>query len=291
MARTAGESTTEYVFDQQGNVADRTDTSGTIQSITQYDGWGNEQAISGTPTDPFGYNAQSGYYLDRETGLYLCQHRFYDPANGSWLNRDPIGYGGGTNLYGYCSGGPVGWADNSGTQTGNVGWKEGNLGTAIDENEGFPASAGEAEAENAGSGYGTTYAVGPPGELSDPAYHHEVPGMNPDGTRRPPLGGRSVPDNPDTPGRNKVIYDNGVVCEEHPYQGRQDPLPGRPVAPGEPLPGWDWDSSGLQNHYNRHMHQPGHTPGVRTLPVPYDSPWSQGYPGENVGGSGPSRIQ
>ncbi|MHB8637662.1 MAG: RHS repeat-associated core domain-containing protein [Fimbriimonadaceae bacterium] len=114
MARTAGSSTTDYVFDQQGNVADRTDTSGAVQSVTQYDAWGNEQAISGTPSDPFGYNAQSGYYLDRETGLYLCQHRFYDPVGGIWLNRDPIGYGGGTNLYGYCAGGPVGGADRSG---------------------------------------------------------------------------------------------------------------------------------------------------------------------------------
>ena len=114
VARAAGETTTEYVFDQQGNVADRTDTSGTIQSITQYDGWGNEQTITGHATDPFGYNAQSGYYLDRETGLYLCQHRFYDPANGRWLNRDPIGYGGGTNLYGYCAGRPVNFEDPSG---------------------------------------------------------------------------------------------------------------------------------------------------------------------------------
>ena len=116
VARTAGETTTEYVFDQQGNVADRTDTSGTIQSITQYDGWGNEQAISGTPTDPFGYNAQWGYYLDRETGLYLCQHRFYDPANGRWLNRDPIGYAGGTNVYGYCASGPMNRIDEFGLE-------------------------------------------------------------------------------------------------------------------------------------------------------------------------------
>jgi RHS repeat-associated protein len=114
VARQTSSSTSEYVFDQQGNVADTTNTSGVIQTITQYDAWGNEQAISGTPSDPFGYNAQSGYYLDRETGLYLCQHRFYDPANGRWLNRDPIGYGGGTNLYGYTADGPVGTADASG---------------------------------------------------------------------------------------------------------------------------------------------------------------------------------
>ncbi len=81
--------------------------SGAIQSITQYDAWGNEQVVSGTVSDPFGYNAASGYYLDRETGLYLCQNRFYDPAQGRWLNRDPSGFDGGTNLYGYCAGAPV----------------------------------------------------------------------------------------------------------------------------------------------------------------------------------------
>jgi RHS repeat-associated protein len=111
VARQTSSATTEYVFDQQGNVVDRTNGSGVVQSVTQYDGWGNEQAISGTPSDPFGYNGQAGYYLDRETGLYLCQHRFYDPANGRWVNRDPIGYGGGTNLYGYCTGEPVGRND------------------------------------------------------------------------------------------------------------------------------------------------------------------------------------
>ena len=114
VARQTSSATTEYVFDQQGNVANRTDTSGSVLSTTQYDAWGNEQIISGTDTDPFGCDAQSGYYLDRETGLYLCQHRFYDPANARWLNRDPIGYEGGTNSYGYCAGGPIRSADPSG---------------------------------------------------------------------------------------------------------------------------------------------------------------------------------
>ena len=27
--------------------------------------------------------------------------RYYDPATGRFVTRDPIGYGGGTNLYGY----------------------------------------------------------------------------------------------------------------------------------------------------------------------------------------------
>ena len=56
--------------------------------------------------DPFGFGGQAGYYTDTETGLILCTHRYYDPANGRWLTRDPIGYAGGVNLYGYCGNDP-----------------------------------------------------------------------------------------------------------------------------------------------------------------------------------------
>jgi len=38
----------------------------------------------------------------------------YDASAGRWINRDPIGYAGGVNLYGYCGGGPVGRTDPSG---------------------------------------------------------------------------------------------------------------------------------------------------------------------------------
>ena len=41
----------------------------------------------------------------------LQGHRYYDPATGRWLNRDPIGYAGGINLYGYVGGDPVSRAD------------------------------------------------------------------------------------------------------------------------------------------------------------------------------------
>ncbi|MBL8066741.1 MAG: RHS repeat-associated core domain-containing protein, partial [Chthonomonadaceae bacterium] len=70
--------------------------------------------IPGSTVDTYGWNARWGYYYDSETGLYLCQQRYYDSNQGRWLNRDPIGYAGGVNVYGYCGGSPVGWVDSSG---------------------------------------------------------------------------------------------------------------------------------------------------------------------------------
>jgi RHS repeat-associated protein len=62
-------------------------------------------------SDPFGYEAQGGYYTDQSTGLILTSFRYYDPANGRFLNRDPIGFEGGMNLYGYCGNGATGESD------------------------------------------------------------------------------------------------------------------------------------------------------------------------------------
>ena len=41
----------------------------------------------------------SSKYLDAETGFYYYGYRYYDPAMGRWLSRDPIGEQGGVNLY------------------------------------------------------------------------------------------------------------------------------------------------------------------------------------------------
>ena len=103
-----------YTFDLQGNVSERLDGSGNVLSTDAYDAFGTRTSTVSPQPDPWGYGAQAGYYTDVETGLILCTHRFYDPSTGRWLTRDPIGYEGGINLYGYTGNNPVNESDPSG---------------------------------------------------------------------------------------------------------------------------------------------------------------------------------
>ena len=46
-------------------------------------------------------------WQDGETGLYYLRARQYDPATGRFTSADPLGYGGGDNLYAYAENNPV----------------------------------------------------------------------------------------------------------------------------------------------------------------------------------------
>ncbi len=104
---------TSYAFDPQGSVAQRLNSSQSITSSSYYDAYGQEYT-SGSPGDRWAHNAQSGYYVDRQTGKCLLGHRYYDWSAGRFLTRDPIGPAGGMNLYGYCGDGPTTRSDPSG---------------------------------------------------------------------------------------------------------------------------------------------------------------------------------
>ena len=58
-----------------------------------------------------------GYRYDPETQLYYVRNRTYNPVLGRWLQRDPIGYAGGINLYEYVVGRAVVAVDPSGLLT------------------------------------------------------------------------------------------------------------------------------------------------------------------------------
>ncbi len=109
---TAGSgSSTFYTFDVQGSVSQRLSSNGTVQGTYGFDSYGNRVGTDNS-ADPYsGFGAQFGYLRDSETGLSLCGERYYDPGQGRWLNRDPIGYGGGINVYAYVRSNPLGDVD------------------------------------------------------------------------------------------------------------------------------------------------------------------------------------
>jgi RHS repeat-associated protein len=92
-----------------------------VLSADVYDAFGNK--VAGNPNNaPYGYKAQWGYRTDHETGLLLLTHRYYDPINARFLTRDPIGYEGGINLYGYTNNQPIGRKDPLGLVPVRLSW-------------------------------------------------------------------------------------------------------------------------------------------------------------------------
>ena len=101
-----------YLNDANMNVTALVDTSGAVQERYVYDPYGQctvyDDDWSATvdwddsKKNPIRY---CGYYFDDETGLYHVRHRSYHSMLGRWLQRDPIGYGGGISLQEYtdCS--------------------------------------------------------------------------------------------------------------------------------------------------------------------------------------------
>jgi RHS repeat-associated protein len=114
VSRHEGSTSASYSFDSEGNVTQRSDSSGSVLSNHLFSAHGS--ALSGTLSDPFGFKAQFGYYTDIETGLQLLTRRYYDPSSGRFITRDPVSYSGGINLYSYAKSNPLRYLDPLGEQ-------------------------------------------------------------------------------------------------------------------------------------------------------------------------------
>jgi len=98
-----------YILDALGHTRLLLDNTGNITDTYVYDAWGNllKGSEFNTP-NPFTWNGAYGYEWIEFTGLYHVGAREYDPRTARWLQRDPIGVGGGhPNVYRYCQGEPV----------------------------------------------------------------------------------------------------------------------------------------------------------------------------------------
>ena len=97
--------------DERGSVRLVINVSGGagVQRI-EYDPWGVPTYSVGFGVQPYGY--AGAIWL--QAGLWHMGARKYDPVLGRWLSRDPIGFGGGMNLYEYAGNDPVDYVDVTG---------------------------------------------------------------------------------------------------------------------------------------------------------------------------------
>jgi RHS repeat-associated protein len=95
-----------YHCDHLGTPVALTDQQGQITWAARHDPWGNiEEEFN--PNNIEQNIRLPGQYHDRETGLYYNRHRYYDPKIGAYINQDPVGLRGGSNLYRYASQTPL----------------------------------------------------------------------------------------------------------------------------------------------------------------------------------------
>jgi RHS repeat-associated protein len=100
-----GSTRATYIPDIQGSIVASLDASSGALTKAGYQAYGESSATSGT----FRY---TGARIDAETnGLYDFRARIYSPALGRFMQADPIGYGGGSNLYRYVRNDPLNLVD------------------------------------------------------------------------------------------------------------------------------------------------------------------------------------
>ena len=76
-----------YQHDQLGSTRLLTNAAGAVAATFAYDAFGNLKNKTGTAATPLRWGGQ---YQDADTGLYYLRARYYDPATGQFLTRDPI---------------------------------------------------------------------------------------------------------------------------------------------------------------------------------------------------------
>ncbi len=114
-----------YLQDANFNVTAVTDNAGAAVERYAYTPYGEVTVLDADfsadadgISDIANEHLYTGRRLDPETGFQLNRNRFYDAPLGRWLNRDPIGYKGGKNLYEYVTSAPTIYLDPSGLYCG-----------------------------------------------------------------------------------------------------------------------------------------------------------------------------
>jgi RHS repeat-associated protein len=75
-----------YGYDGFGNVRQLTNAAGTVTDTYEYDAFGHTLTTSGTTPNNYLYRGEE---YDSDLGLYYLRARYYNPATGRFLSRDP----------------------------------------------------------------------------------------------------------------------------------------------------------------------------------------------------------
>jgi RHS repeat-associated protein len=117
LAAVDGSLTYQYLYDANGNVGQVVDAAdGSIAARYEYDPYGNLVDQGGAYADVNPYRFSTKYY-DKEVNIYYYGLRFYSPAIGEWINRDPLDEDGGLNLSEFLENSSVNLTDFLGLST------------------------------------------------------------------------------------------------------------------------------------------------------------------------------
>jgi len=78
-----------YGYDGAGSVRQLTNSAGAVTDTYEYDAFGNSFTTSGTTPNVYLYR---GEQYDSDLGLYYLRARYYNPATGRFMSRDPQEY-------------------------------------------------------------------------------------------------------------------------------------------------------------------------------------------------------
>jgi RHS repeat-associated protein len=104
-----------YIKDQVGTIYKvYSDNAKQIIDTRAYDTFGNLVNQTGSSTGNLGFQ---GKYYDQESGLYYFFNRYYNPANGRFINEDPFRFNSGLNLYTFVGNDSLNYIDPFGLYT------------------------------------------------------------------------------------------------------------------------------------------------------------------------------
>ena len=116
-----------FHHDQLGSTRVLTNASGNTSATFTYDAYGALKTKTGSAVTALGF---TGQYTDAETGFQYLRARYYDPATGQFVSRDPM-----LEIteqpYSYADGDPLNFSDPAGLwRPPSWKWRSGSAASA-----------------------------------------------------------------------------------------------------------------------------------------------------------------